>query len=298
MPEMPEVESLARYLSDVAGGRVVDRTEVASFSALKTFDPPLDDLRGRPLVTTGRRGKFLLLGFGAAAPPAPTGGPPAVWLVVHLSRAGWLQWKEPLPPGRARPSPKSPLAVRIGFEGGDGFDLTEAGTEKRLAAYVVRDPADVAQVASLGPEVLDLDVAALSDRLVAAGRSPIKAVLADQQVVAGVGNAYSDEALHVAGLSPFKPASTLDTEEVAALCTALHDVLSDALRRSEGVAAGGLKKEKKSGMRVHGRTGEACPACGDVVRAVSYSSKSFQYCATCQTGGKVLADRRLSRLLK
>jgi formamidopyrimidine-DNA glycosylase len=162
----------------------------------------------------------------------------------------------------------------------------------------VRDPMEVPHVATLGPEALDLDAAGLGERLSAAGRSPIKAVLADQQVIAGVGNAYSDEVLHVARLSPFKPASTLTGEELTTLHAALHEVLTDALGRSEGVAAAGLKKEKKGGLRVHGRKGETCPVCGDVVREVSYSSKSFQYCATCQTGGKILADRRLSRLLK
>jgi formamidopyrimidine-DNA glycosylase len=292
VPELPEVESLAQFVAEKATGRVVDRTELASFAALKTFDPPFEGLRGRALVEAGRRGKFLLLRFG------PLGGDADVWLVVHLSRAGWLQWKEPLPPGRAKPSPKSPLALRIGFEGGDGFDLTEAGTEKRLAAYVVRDPMDVPHVATLGPEALDLDVDGLAERLTAAGRSPLKAVLAEQQVIAGVGNAYSDEVLHVAQLSPFKPASTLTPDELVTLHTALHDVLEDALGRSAGVAASGLKQEKKGGLRVHGRKGEACPVCGDVVREVSYATKSFQYCATCQTGGKVLADRRLSRLLK
>jgi len=298
MPELPEVESLALFLGEKAGGRIVERAELASFSALKTFDPPFEGLVGRALVETGRKGKFLLLGFGPQGGGGVPQAAPEVWLVVHLSRAGWVHWKELLPPGRAKPSPRSSLALRLGFVGGNGFDVTEAGTEKRLEAYVVRDPMDVPHVATLGPEALDLDVVALGERLQAAGRSPIKAVLADQQVIAGVGNAYSDEVLHVAGLSPFKPASTLTGADLATLHAALHSVLLDALDRSEGVDAAGLKKEKKGGLRVHGRKGEACPACGDVVREVSYSTKSFQYCATCQTGGKVLADRRLSRLLK
>lgn len=287
MPELPEVEALGRFLCEQAGGRAVARVDVVSFAVLKTYDPPADALVGRALTSCGRRGKYLLLDFDG------------VFLVLHLARGGWIRWHETFKPGPVRPG-KGPLALRIRFEGGDGFEVTEAGTEKRLAAWVVRDPLDVEHVATLGPDPLDpsFDVAAFSAILRDAGRSQLKGVLTDQRVLAGVGNAYSDEALHVAKLSPFRPASNLSEDEVTRLYDALVSVLRDAVERSAGVAAAGLKKEKKEGLRVHGRTGEPCPECGDTVRQVALSGKSLQYCPTCQTGGKVLADRRLSRLLK
>jgi formamidopyrimidine-DNA glycosylase len=194
---------------------------------------------------------------------------------------------------------KGPLALRVGLSGGSGFDITEAGTEKRLALHVVNDPMEVERVASLGPDPLDpaFDAAALA-ALLAGRRAQLKGLLTDQSVLAGVGNAYSDEALHAARLSPFKPAGSLTAEENERLYTALIGVLRDAVERSAGLPAKGLKSEKRSGMAVHGRTGEACGVCGDTVREVSFATKSFQYCPTCQTGGKPLADRRLSRLLK
>ncbi|MGH9152695.1 MAG: Fpg/Nei family DNA glycosylase [Acidimicrobiales bacterium] len=289
MPELPEVEALARFLAERAGGRVVERVEVAAFAALKTFDPPLDALVGRTVEGCARRGKFLLL---------PTGGGEGPWLVLHLARGGWVRWSDELPAAPARPG-KGPLALRVGLDGGAGFDVTEAGTEKRLAVYVVRAPEDVEGIARLGPDPLDpaLDAAALGAALRGHG-GQLKAALTTQSVVAGVGNAYSDEALHLARLSPFKPAAKLSDEEVARLHGAVVGVLSDALGRSAGLPAAGLKGEKRSGMRVHGRAGQACPECGDTVRQVAFATKSLQYCPTCQTGGRPLADRRLSRLLK
>ncbi|MBW3667612.1 MAG: Fpg/Nei family DNA glycosylase [Actinobacteria bacterium] len=286
MPELPEVESLARFLGEQAGGQQIERADLAAISALKTFDPPLDALVGRTVTGAGRRGKFLLL----HAEP--------LWLVLHLARGGWVRWHDVLSAGRPKPG-KGPLALRVRLSSGAGFDVTEAGTEKRLAVYVVRSPEDVEGIARLGPDPLDpsFDVDAMVARLREHG-GQLKGALTTQSVIAGVGNAYSDEALHVAKLSPFKKADKLDADEAARLHAALRAVLEDAVARSEGVAAAGLKKEKKSAMRVHGRTGEACPECGDTVREVSFATKSLQYCPTCQTGGKPLADRRLSRLLK
>jgi len=287
MPELPEVESLARFVTERAGGRQVARAELTSFAALKTFDPPLEALPGTVLGGAGRRGKFLTLRFRDD-----------LWLVLHLARGGWLRWRDELAEKRAKPSPKSPLALRLGFEGGGGFEVTEAGTEKRLAIYVVRSPDDVEGVSRLGPDPFDVGVEELGQRLAAVGASPLKAALADQTVLAGVGNAYSDEVLHTARLSPFKPASKLSDEELGRVHAALRSVLDDALQRSLGLPAAGLKAEKKEGLRVHNRAGQPCPVCGDTVREVSFATKAFQYCPTCQTGGKVLADRRLSRLLR
>ncbi len=286
MPELPEVEALVAFVAGRTTGRRIERAELASLSALKTYDPPVSALTGRVVEGCERRGKHLCL---------RAEGP--LWLVVHLSRAGWLQWRDQLTPARAKPG-RGPLALRVGLDDGAGFDLTEQGTEKRLALWVVSDPSAVASVARLGPDPLDpaFDVQALRAGLARPGN--LKTVLVDQSVIAGVGNAYSDEALHAARLSPYKPAAKLTDDQLVTLHDAIVGVLRDALARSEGMAAKGLKGEKRSGMAVHGRTGEPCPVCGDTVREVRFSNRSLQYCPTCQTGGTPLADRRLSRLLK
>ena len=296
MPELPEVEALAVFLREHASGRVVARAEAASFAALKTFDPPLSALSGRTVTEVSRHGKFLDLrcasGAGAGA------GSGDLHLVMHLARAGWLRWRTDIPDKPLRPG-KSPLAFRLVLEDGTGFDLTEAGTQKRLAVYLVRDPADVPGVATLGPEPLadDFTVDALA-AILAGRRTQIKGVLRDQHIIAGIGNAYSDEVLHVAKMSPFKLASSFTADEVAVLHAAIVGTLTEAVGRSAGLAAADLKGEKKTGLRVHGKMGQPCPVCGDTVREVSFADSSLQYCPTCQTGGKPLADRRLSRLLK
>jgi formamidopyrimidine-DNA glycosylase len=220
--------------------------------------------------------------------------------VLHLAKAGWVRWRDEVPQLPARPSSKSPLAARIVLDNGAGLDVTEAGTRKSLALYVVRDPTDVEGIAQLGPDPLsdEFTPAVLRDILQDSGRAQVKGVLRSQATIAGIGNAYSDEVLHAARMSPFKPAGSLTDEETDELYDAIRTVLGDAVRRSSGLAASELKGEKKSAMRVHGRTGQPCPVCGDTVREVSFADSSLQYCPTCQTGGKPLADRRLSRLLK
>ncbi|MFK0115669.1 Fpg/Nei family DNA glycosylase [Streptomyces sp. NPDC090994] len=287
MPELPEVEALRQFLTERLTGHEIVRALPVAISVLKTYDPPLTALEGHVVTAVHRHGKFLDL--------ETDGGPR---LVTHLARAGWLHWKDRLPDGVPRPG-KGPLALRVALETGTGFDLTEAGTQKRLAVYVVRDPAEVPGVARLGPDPLadDFDEARLA-ALLHGERRQLKGALRDQSLIAGIGNAYSDEILHAARMSPFKPAASLTPEELSGLCAALRETLTEAVERSRGVAAGRLKAEKKSGLRVHGRTGEPCPVCGDTVREVSFSDSSLQYCPTCQTGGRPLADRRLSRLLK
>jgi formamidopyrimidine-DNA glycosylase len=287
VPELPEVEALARFLGERAVGHAVARVDVAAINVLKTFDPPVTSLAGLTITAVARHGKFLDLDVDG------------LHLVIHLARAGWLRWSESLSAAPPKPG-KGPLALRVHLDDGSGFDLTEAGTQKRLAAYVVRDPLEVPGVRTLGPEPLNeaFTVDVLAGILRGAGRQQVKGVLRDQSVIAGIGNAYSDEVLHAARLSPFKPAAHLTGDEIARLHAAVADVLEDAVARSVGLAAGKLKAEKKVGMRVHGRTGEACPVCGDTVREVAFADRSLQYCPTCQTGGHVLADRRLSRLLK
>ena len=203
----------------------------------------------------------------------------------------------PLRPG------KGPIALRVhlGTPGSaPGFDLTEAGAQKRLAVWLVddvNDPKQVPGIAALGPDALDLGPEDLAG-LLAGNTGRIKTVITDQKVIAGIGNAYSDEILHVAKISPFATAGKLSDEQLTSLHEAMISVLTDAVSRSVGQGAAMLKGEKRSGLRVHARTGLPCPVCGDTVREVSFADKSFQYCPTCQTGGKVLADRRMSRLLK
>jgi formamidopyrimidine-DNA glycosylase len=284
MPELPEIEALADHLRTRAVGETVERIDVASLSALKTFDPPVTALGGRTVTAAHRWGKYLGLQAGD------------LYLIAHLSRAGWLRWSDTLSPAPLKPG-KGPIALRVHLDGGVGFDLTEAGTQKRLAVWLVTDPAAVPGIAALGPDALSLTAAQLGE-LLAPISGRIKTVLTDQKIIAGIGNAYSDEILHTAKLSPFATASKLTDSQVAALHTAMASVLSDAVERSVGQQAATLKGEKRSGLRVHARTGLPCPVCGDTVREVSFADKSFQYCPGCQTGGKVLADRRMSRLLK
>jgi formamidopyrimidine-DNA glycosylase len=287
VPELPEVEALAVFLREQAVGQVVARIDVATISVLKTYDPPVTSLQGLTITGVGRHGKFLDIDCDG------------LHFITHLARGGWLRWSESLSPTPPRPG-RGPLALRFHLATGNGFDLTEAGTKKRLAVYVVHDPAEVPGIARLGVDPLSAEFSSRRLRSIVdgAGRAQIKGVLRDQSVVAGIGNAYSDEVLHVARLSPFHPATSLTDEEVATLHAAIVETLHDAVQRSAGLAARELKDSKRSGLRVHGRTGEKCPVCGDTVREVSFADSSLQYCPTCQTGGKPLADRRLSRLLK
>jgi formamidopyrimidine-DNA glycosylase len=290
MPELPEVEALADHLRRHAVGLTIGRIDVSALSVLKTFDPPITALHGQTVTGANRWGKYLGMQAGD------------LHLITHLSRAGWLRWSDKLAAAPLRPG-KGPIALRVHLgdsstpSAAPGFDLTEAGTQKRLAVWLVDDPAKVPGIAALGPDALSVSPDDLAGVL--SGQSGrIKTVITDQKVIAGIGNAYSDEILHVAKLSPFATASNLTDAQLAALHDAMISVVTDAVERSVGQQAATLKGEKRSGLRVHARTGLPCPVCGDTVREVSFADKSFQYCPTCQTGGKVLADRRLSRLLK
>ncbi|MGI8718191.1 MAG: Fpg/Nei family DNA glycosylase [Lapillicoccus sp.] len=286
MPELPEVQALVDFLAVRLAGLAVTGVELGSVSVLKTYDPPPEAVRGSPVDSVRRHGKFLDLDLDGTH------------LVFHLARAGWLRWSEAMPPTTLRPG-KSPIALRVRLSDGSGFDLTEAGTKKSLAAYLVHDLAEVPGIARLGPDPMAPDFT-LEDfaGMLAGRRTQIKGLLREQEFLAGVGNAYSDEILHVARLSPFAVAASLRSADVERLYAALRDTLAGAVVAASGKPAAELKDAKRAGMRVHGRTGQTCPACGDVVREVSFADSSLQYCATCQTGGKPLADRRMSRLLK
>jgi len=287
MPELPEVTALAADLDGRLKGRVIDRMSIAAFSALKTFDPPVDALHGLTIGGVSRHGKFLDIAAGE------------LHIVVHLARAGWIRWRNAAPPPATGRLGKGPLAARLVLDDGSGLDITEAGTKKSLAIYVVRDPAEVPGIVRLGPDPLDPSFTEeiFAGILGAQGRAQIKGVLRNQSLIAGIGNAYSDEILHVAKMSPYKPAN-MAADDMSRLYVALQSTLREALARADGLAASELKSEKKSNLRVHGRTGEACPVCGDTIRQVIFHDSTFQYCPTCQTGGKPLADRVLSRLLK
>ncbi|MCD1268468.1 Fpg/Nei family DNA glycosylase [Microbacterium sp. MEC084] len=286
MPEMPEVEGLVEFLRGRVTGLAVSSARLTQIAALKTFDPRLDELVGREVTEVGRLGKFVRIAAGD------------LHLVFHLAKAGWLRWHETLPTTVIKPG-RSPIALRVGFGDGSGFDLTEAGTKKSLAVYVVRNPPEVPGIAKLGPDPLDdgftRDTLA---GLLAGRRTQIKGVLRDQQIVAGIGNAYSDEILHAARMSPYALAANLGDEDVDRLYTALRETLAAAVDAARGRPPAELKDAKRRGMSVHARGGQPCPVCGDTVRSVFLADRSFEYCPTCQTGGKVLADRRLSRLLK
>ncbi|MGF9648985.1 DNA-formamidopyrimidine glycosylase family protein [Pseudarthrobacter oxydans] len=289
MPELPEVAGLAEFLDEHLRGTSVTKVQIVSFAVLKTADPPFNALEGRTVTGVRRFGKFVSI---------DTGG---ISLVFHLARAGWVRFTDSPTDAQLRMG-KGHIAARFAFTGPDGprgVDLTEAGTKKSLAVYVVRDPQDVPGIATLGPdpftEAFDADMLA---EILAGSSQQIKGLLRSQSVIAGIGNAYSDEILHAARISPFATAKSLDREAVQVLYDSIHDVLGTALAEASGKPPKDLKDVKRSHMRVHARTGEPCPVCGDTVREVSFADTALQYCPTCQTKGKILADRRTSKFLK
>ena len=286
MPELPEVQALVDFLSTRLDGLAVTGVDLGSISVLKTFNPPPQALIGAPVTGVTRHGKFVDIDCGGTH------------LIFHLARAGWLRWSDALPQTVIRPG-KSPIALRVRLDDGSGFDLTEAGTRKRLAAYIVNSIAEAPGIQPLGPDPPSDDFPHDPFAAILAGhRAQLKGLPRNPGTIGGIGNAYSDEILHVAKLSPFAIAGSLDDATVTRLYAALRDTLSAAVAAASGKPAAELKDAKRAGMRVHGRTGESCPECGDIVREVSFADSSLQYCATCQTGGKPLADRRTSKFLK
>ncbi|PYF95933.1 formamidopyrimidine-DNA glycosylase [Georgenia satyanarayanai] len=289
MPELPEVQALVQVLATRTTGRVVRAFHVTSFPALKTYAPPPTALVGATVTGASRHGKWLDL-----TATTPDG---ELHLVFHLARAGWVRWHEKAPAGMPRAG-KSGLAARVVLDEGT-FDLTEAGTKKSLAIHLVRDPAEVERIATLGVEPLSAAFTReLLDELLDGRNQQVKGLLRDQGAIAGIGNAYSDEILHAARLSPFALTRTLDADARDHLYGSIAGVLEAAIAAAVGREAAELKDVKRSGMAVHGRAGQPCPRCGDTVAEVSFADSSLQYCPTCQTGGKLLADRRMSKLLR
>jgi formamidopyrimidine-DNA glycosylase len=284
VPELPELEALRLKLGPELEGQMVTAAEVNPKKAHLLRYPVEDFARevpARRIERMWRRGKHLVFDFGQRK------------LVINPMLGGRFQLDE------ADTKAPATEVFSLRLEGKRALRYTDFRDMGRI--YWVEDPArEVPAWAEMGPEADSVGELGMDwfRKQLRRYRDELKDLLRNQSFLAGVGNAYSDEALHVAKMSPFKPAGKLSSAEATRLYEALVTVLRDAADRSEGLPASGLKGEKKSGLRVHGRTGQPCPACGDTVREVAFATKSLQYCATCQTGGKPLADRRLSRLLK
>ena len=275
MPELPEVEAWARELDPLVSHAPVERAGPAHIATLKTFDPPLAALAGRRLAGSSRRGKNLLF---------PTDDGELV-LRVHLMSAGRLRYH-----AAGAKTPKSPM-FRLRFTDGGELVLTEAGKKKRAGVWLLRPEALEAELAHLGPDALGIGPAALG-AVLGRERRQLHRLLRDQRALAGIGRAHANEILWVARLSPFKLSTELAADEVKRLAAAIDDDLARALAlREQG-------KGDAAVYRVHGRFGEPCPRCGDTLRRVDFEEHTITYCPTCQTGGRELKDRRLSRLLR
>ena len=281
MPELPEVDALVRFLRENVVGDFITRADIGELSILKTADPPLAAINGLEISGVSRVGKALIVEFDGLD------------LVCRFARAGWLVWHDVVPTGPVRMG-KGPLGLRLHLASGAGFDLSEAGTKKNASVSLVTNRAEVAAIDNAGPDALSIDADQFTATL-AGSTSRIKTVLEDQALISGIGNAYSDEILHTAQISPFAPAHGVDAP---ALLEAVREVLGQARDSLIDLPPAKVKAAKKRGLRVHGRTGQTCPVCGSTIAEVSYADKSLQYCPGCQTSGKKLSDRRMDRLLK
>jgi formamidopyrimidine-DNA glycosylase len=277
MPESPEVQALVEFLDGRATGRRVREVDVLEFRAVKTRQTPPSTLVGRTIAGARRHGKHVALAFGDATT-----------LVVSLGRHGWMRWREQgddAPPAADAP----PALAHVGLDGGEVLEVTDAGTWVSLGLHVVDDAIAVPAVAKLGPDPADPGFSAADlDAALGGRRKQIKAILQEQESLAGIGNAYSDEILHVAKVSPVVHAAALDDDARARLFAATVETVRGAIEARRGIPIDELKAAKVAAMRVHGRAGEACPVCGDTVRDFSFASTTAQYCPTCQTGGAVL----------
>jgi formamidopyrimidine-DNA glycosylase len=281
VPELPEVQALAERLDAVLAGARFEGATALQFSALKTYDPAPEALVGRDLVEVGRRGKFLVFDFGDAEP--------ALRLLLHLSQGGRVDVEDP--PKATRPKNG---VVRLRFAGRPSVLVKEFGTERKAGWWVLTAD-DAGPLDRLGPEVLSdefTDIVRTGD-----DTRRVHTILRDQRSVAGVGRGYSDDILHRARLSPYATLAGLSGDERDRLVAAIRDVLAEGLE-AERRRTGGLPPKVGDHWVVHGRYGQPCPVCGADLRRVSYESHEVTYCPTCQTGGKVLADRRLSRLVR
>jgi formamidopyrimidine-DNA glycosylase len=292
MPELPELDVLAENLATQLKGVGVRAVRVVSVAALKTFDPPIDSVVGWNIAGAGRKAKYVWLEL---VPPGPAAAAEdRLHLVMHLSLGGRIS----LGP---KPASRKIAVLTMDLEGDQVLSMTEGSTQRRAAVWLVRSLDQVPGLDSLGPEPLDPDftVEVLAG-ILAAGGHTLKGMLTDQRGMSGVGNAWSDEVLHRARMSPFARPERLDRDEVARLHAALVDVLTEA-RGTMAEQVGGAIQIPKAAERlfaVHGRAGEPCFVCGDTIRSVWMGQRETSYCPTCQTGGRVLADRRRSRFLR
>jgi formamidopyrimidine-DNA glycosylase len=275
MPELPEIEAWRRALNDPVSAFPIEKAGPAHIATLKTFDPPLSTLEGRRLAGAERRAKRLLF-------PTEDG---ELVLLVHLMSAGRIRY---LVAGENRP--KKP-AFRLGFQGGGDLVLTEAGAKKRAGVWLLTPEAAEAELAHLGPEALGLGAEQLGEILAGQPRR-LHSLLRDQRIIAGIGRAWANEILHEAGLSPFAPAQGLSPGQVQALADAMESELQRGLELRER----GAKDAKV--YRVHNKLGEPCHVCGTPIARVDFDEHTIYYCPECQTGGRLLKDRRLSRLLR
>jgi len=278
MPEMPEVQALAERLHHAVGGATLDGFDLLQFSSLKTVTPRPSEVVGRRLEGVGRRGKYLVLGFERGDR-----------MLVHLSQGGRLDLEAP--PKATKPRG---AVARFHFAEAPSLLIKEFGKERKAGVWSLT-AGDEGPLAALGPEALSDDAAAIFRESTDVRR--VHTILRDQRTVAGVGRGYSDDALHHAKLSPYAVLGKLDAGERDRLVEALRVILTDALE-VERRRSGGLPTKLGDHFTVHGRWGEPCPRCGADLRRVSYESHEVTYCPDCQTGGKVLADRRLSRLIR
>jgi formamidopyrimidine-DNA glycosylase len=275
MPELPEVEAWVRELSPLVGRAPIASARPGHIATLKSFDPPPGALEGRTFAGSERRGKNLLF---------PTDDGELV-LRVHLMSAGRLRYVAPGKKGPAKPM------FRVAFADGGELDLTEAGKKRRAGVWILTPEALDAELAHLGPDALGLDAASLG-AILRAERRQLHSLLRDQRALAGIGRAHANEVLWEARLPPFRISTELSDEEVERLASAIHDDLSRALElRLQG-------KGDAAVYRVHGHYGEPCPRCGDTLLRVDFEEHTITYCAACQTDGRILKDRRLSRLLR
>ncbi|MGH9136127.1 MAG: DNA-formamidopyrimidine glycosylase family protein [Acidimicrobiales bacterium] len=278
MPELPEVQAHAERLDRAFAGAVLEGFRPLAFHALKTFTPDPADAEGAALVYVGRRGKHLLLDFGVLT------------FVVHLMQGGRLRVDD-----KQAIKPRGGLA-RWRFRDGRALLLTEAGTEKKAGVWTVDgDPEEQPPLTGLGPDAETLDPDGLLE-IAHANPMRLHSFLRDQHALAGLGRRLANEICHRARLSPFAPTSKLDTDEATALVEAIRTCIGEGLAFERG--RDDMSSSADHPGNVHHRTGEACPVCGDIIRAVEYRSYTVNYCATCQTGGKILADNTTSKFLK
>ena len=275
MPEFPEVEAARRALDAPVSAAPVEQAGPAHVATLKTFDPPLAALEGRLLAGARRRGKHLLF-------PAEEGD---LVLHVHLMSAGRIRYLEP-----GAKAPKAP-AFQLTFEGGGRLVLTEAGAKKRARVGLYRPEAIEADLAHLGPEAAEIDPERLGEILRREGRR-LHPFLRDQRALAGIGRAWSNEILHRARLSPYALSTELDDDEVQVLAATITETLAEGLELRLAGAS------DRQAYRIHNRLGEPCPVCATPIARVDFEEHTIFYCPECQTGSRVLKDRRMSRLLR